>query len=271
MAQFNISDNYRAMARCIWYVLSALNDDPSMQQKGIVTVADYGGKWISSPFQFVRLLSTFPWNAMPIRDVGVHCIYNDSSKHEMIQVIRNLLRKEIRMRFRLHFGSPVETEYALRTFGIDISRQLYPHRDPVVEDGHDDASIEEDILRRQRLDDEWRRSETPYCESTSSVARFPNPQDIIMGRNKTVAERWSGNILFRNVIQQYVQRYIEAQNADSFRVIKTMISIEILHVLKNDYKSRFLARKHVIWHVIDDSEAQSKISQALRMLARDTR
>jgi hypothetical protein len=88
-----------------------------------------------------------------------------------------------------------------------------------------------------------------------------------MGRNKMVAVAWAGNIMYHKVIQQFVHRYIEAQAGD--RIEKTLIAVEILHVLHNKYGARFLARKVTVWEVIDDSEAQKKISQALRMLARD--
>jgi len=129
--------------------------------------------------------------------------------------------------------------------------------------------IEEDIHTRQFLDDEWRQAEAPYRDPLSPIALFPNPQDIIMGRNKTVAPTWSGNILYHKVIQQHVHRYVEAQDMGSNRIEKTLISIKILHLLQNEYKSRFLNREDTRWVVIDNSEAQVKISQTLRMLARE--
>jgi hypothetical protein len=162
----------------------------------------------------------------------------------------------------LHFGSSLETEYSLRSFGIDFSGQLSQSRGPLSTDG-----IEEDICKRQELDEQWRQSEAPYREPSSPIALFPNPQDIIMVRSKMVAVSWVGNILYHKVIEQFVHRYIEAQAGN--RIGKTLIAVEILHLLHNKYRARFLARKDTVWEVIDDAEAQKKISQALRMLARD--
>jgi hypothetical protein len=162
----------------------------------------------------------------------------------------------------LHFGSSLESEYSLRSFGINFPGQLSISNGPLCSDG-----IEEDIRKRQRLDEAWHQSEAPYREPSSPIALFPNPQDIIMGRNKMVAVAWAGNIMYHKVIEQYVHRYIEAQAGD--RIGKTLIAIEILHLLQNQHRARFLARKETVWEVIDDSEAQKKISQALRMLARD--
>jgi len=48
-----------------------------------------------------------------------------------------------------------------------------------------------------------------------------------------------------------------------------MIAVEVLQELHDEHKSRFLSRNDDNWTVIDDSEAQVKISQALRMLARE--
>jgi len=91
-----------------------------------------------------------------------------------------------------------------------------------------------------------------------------------MGRNKAIAVTWPGNILYHKVIQVHVYRYIEAQTVASGRINKTLISVEILHVLKREYNSRFLSRNETNWVAIDDTEAQVKVSQALRMLARET-
>lgn len=130
-------------------------------------------------------------------------------------------------------------------------------------------SVEAEIRHRRQLDDAWRRSEAPFRDPLSPIALFPNPQDIIMGRNKAVAVTWPGNVMYHKLIQQYVHRYIEAQTTDSDWIDKTLVSVEILQVLHDRYKSRFLNRESTQWVVIKDSDAHTKISQALRNLSRD--
>jgi len=90
-----------------------------------------------------------------------------------------------------------------------------------------------------------------------------------MGRNKTVAMTWPGNMVFHKVIQQYVYRYMEVQDSVLGRASKTMIAVEILHLLHNQHISRFLTRENIRWVVVDDSEARTKISQSLRNMARE--
>jgi len=238
-------------------------------EEGIVSICDYRGKWISSPFQFIRLNLTFPTATIPIHYACVHNLYVNSSSVDLIQVLRGALPKDVRTRFRSHSGSALEMEYALKTFGIDVSKELFRDYDPsLTREDQNNESIEEDIRRRQQLDDEYRRSESPFRGVDSPIALFPNPQDIIMGRNKAVATTWSGNVLYRKVIEQHAHRYAEAQVESSLRISKTMIAVEILHLLRDQYKARFLNREDNKWVVIDDSEAQVKISQALRTLAK---
>jgi len=164
----------------------------------------------------------------------------------------------------------LEMEYALRTFGIDVSNELFRDHDPSLPSSDDyNEGIEEDIRRRQYLDDEYRRYESSFRGVESPIALFPNPQDIIMGRNKAVALTWTGNVLYRKVIEEHVHRYIVAQVASSDRISKTMIAVEVLHLLQDQYKARFLNREDDRWVVVDDSEAQVKISQALRASAKE--
>jgi len=207
---------------------------------------------------------------MPIHIVCAHILCDDTLGYEVVQTIRNALPKSIRMRGRFHRGSSLELRYALGTFGIDVSRQLF-HECTVSSDpqegGHDE-SIEEEIRMRRQLDDESWRSEASYRDINSPIALFPNPQDIIMGRNRLIAAKWHGNILYRKVIQQHVHRYIDIQATGVERIDKTLISVEILHIFQKQYGSRFLTRNCTSWSVIDDSEAQTKISQTLRALVR---
>jgi len=233
-----------------------------MQQKGIVTVGYHGGQWKSSPLHFIRALSVFSMTAAPIHYVSFHFLCTDSSSNDIIPIVRNLLPKDSRTRARWHIGSSLELEYAMRTFGIDVSRQLF------LDDQGAEQRIEEDIRRRQQRDDEWRRSEAPYRESTSPIALSPNPQDILMGRSK-IAATWSGNVAYHKLIEQRVHRYLDAQGGSSDRIDKTLISLEILLLLRNQYQSRFLTRENTTWVVIDDSEAQKKISRSLRLLAKE--
>jgi len=76
-----------------------------------------------------------------------------------------------------------------------------------------------------------------------------------MGRNKAVSATWPGNIMYRKVVQDNLHRYIEARRLSLGWIEKTLISLEILQILKNEYGSRFLSRNQSNWVAIDDAEA----------------
>jgi len=241
-----------------------------LQRNGLVTVVEDGEEWVSSLFQLANVAKVCRFDAMLARDVCMHCIVSSTSREVLVQGLRGLLPlRELRMRVRTHVGSPIEIDYVLRTFGIDVSDILFPQNDPLIDNDAVTDSIEADIRERQRLDDEWRELEAPYREPTSPIALFPNSQDIIVGRNKAVAKTWSGNVTFRRLIDDNVHRYVEAQVSGTARARKTLIAVEIFCILQNQYKARFLAREETRWVVVDDVEARKKITQALRALARE--
>jgi len=223
LSRYDLSDCL-AFARKVWYVLSATEDDPIMQQKGLVTVGDYRGSWMSSPLQLVQHLSAYPFHAIPIHMSSLHALYTNVFKYDIVRIIRLASPEEIRMRNRLHHGSPIEIDYALRSFGIDLSTQLLRESFSSTDNLSDhDEDIEDDIRQRQRLDDEWRQSEAPYRDPRSPIALVPNPQDVILGRNKNIASTWPRNIMYNKLVKDRVDRYIEAQTLSSGRIDKTFI------------------------------------------------
>jgi len=269
LSRWDLSD-YKALARCMWYTDSITEDDPNIQRKGVVTVVDGADAWKYSPIQALHFMTVYPLDSTPFHEVSMHGLYNDTTMDAVIRRFRRILPNDHRMRLRLHFGSTIETIYSLRAFGIDVSHQLSASQ----RDGNDDSlipfdGIEESIKKRQQLDEEWRRSEAPYRDPNSVMALFPNPQDVIMGRNRLIAWVWSGNVMYQGVVQQYVPRYAALlSSGGTDRIEKTLISVEIHHLLRKKYNSTFLERKDDTWVVVDDAEVQTKIGVYLRKLVR---
>jgi len=237
-----------------------------MQRRGVVNIVDCADAWKFSAVKIFHFMTQYPTDSTPFHHISMHILYNDTTLDTMIRRFRRILLDDYRMRVRLHYGSTLETEYSLRTFGLDVAGQLPAHVKPKTHEVYD--GIEESIRTRQRLDEECRQREAPHRDPGSPIALFPNPQDVIMGRNKVVSATWSGNILYNKVIQQYADRYVRLQSGVTDRVEKTMISLEILHLFRSQYHARFLTRNDDSWTVVDDVDGQKKISHALRNLAR---
>lgn len=263
--QWDVVDNFKSMTRCFWYQHQIILDNPQMQRKGIVAIGDLRGKWMSTPLQIIQYLSSLKGASTTYHESSFHIIYDDPSLDTMIRALRRIFPKDKHLRYRLHCGSSIEIEYVLRSFGIDLSGNILG-----LGGGTHPFSSEatlQDFLQRQQAEEERRLSEAPYTLPTSRTALFPNLQDIIMGRNKLVAESWPGNIAYRKLIEHYSYRYATVQSAD--RLDKTLVALDFMHTLQRQHGSRFLARKDTVWEVIDDVEAQKKVSHGLRFVARD--
>jgi hypothetical protein len=258
--------NAKAFGRCSFYVLSAIDDYPEMQRKGVVSIGDFRGKWKNSFLQVIQYIGGVKESTdnLPCHNATSHLLYDDPNANTFIQGIRAVLKKDHRLRHRFHYGSTMEIDYSLKSFGIDLSDCLDVDSatGPMSLQG-----IEEDIHRREKIDDEWRRAESPYRDPASRVALFPNQQDVILGRNKKIAMVWPGNIAYNKLIEEQAHHYIAVEGLD--RIAKTSIAIQTLRILNSDYRARFLSRKDTGWEVLDDVEAQRKVSQALRNAARE--
>ena len=267
LCNWDVSDPF-VFGRCMYYIGSALEGYPEMQRKGIVSIGDFRGKWKSSFLQVIKVIGggKDALDNLPYHNATSHLLYDDANVNTFIQGIRAVLNKEHRLRHRFHNGSALEIDYSLRSFGINLSDclPLDSTRGPMSAHG-----IEQDIQRRQKMDEEWRQSEAPYRDPASRKALSPNPQDIILGRNKKIAAGWRGNIAYNQLIEKYVSEYIAVGDQD--RIAKTAIAIQVVRVVRYEFKARFLSRKDTEWEVMDDIEAQRKVSQALRNAARESK
>lgn len=272
--EWDLGRNSQAMVRSFWYCQSCTMDLPDNQKKGLVVIGDLRGQWKSSSMEMLSFLASpqvrYLTTNFPHNWVSTHMLVDDPKLESFMRANRAFLRKDNRLRYRVHYGSSMEIGYSLRTFGIDIMDYL--------QDGTAGAALaryhmENDLLASEMIEEKWLQLELPYRQASSLVALHPNPQDVIMGRKGT-SIAWPGNLHYNRVIEDNVHRYIDAREGSGDRMSKTLIAIEVLYILQNNHQVRFLRQKKnndgiMLWEAIDDEEAQKKISQALRRLSRD--
>lgn len=253
-----------ALERALHYCQLGIEDYPEIQQAGVVNAGELRGTWKSPTLQVCQLLSRIAHRVdnLPYYTASIHTLYDNAALNTFIQSFRPLFKQHHRVRHRIHLGSSMEIEYLMRTFGVNLTDCLSPN----AEEGPLFQELEEDIRERIRIDEEWRKSEAPYRDPTSRTALVPNPQDILMGKKSKIAAMWSGNVTYHRIVEQQAYRYVEAQGKD--RIDKTLITLETIHVLQNQYQARFLIRKETTWEVADSADVQIKVSQALRTMAR---
>ena len=265
VSAWDVVGNPRGLMRCIWYTRGIIQDDPEMQRRGVVIVADFTGKWIASPLQSLRFTKSVTHslvNNAAFRVACIHMLFDGTSFDTFFHAARGNHNKENRLRHRVHFGSPLELQYSLRSFGIIIDDRLTSSSSvpaPAIGDG---------IAMRQRVEEQWWQSEARFRNPNSDEALYPNPQDVILGRNKTFTANWPGNIAYNNLILLEAHRYAAAEGEDRF--VKTSILLEIARVLKTTYHARFLVRRGTSkWKALSEAEIPKKISQSMRMAAQE--
>jgi hypothetical protein len=259
-----------ALIRSIWYTLSAIEDDEDMQRNGVVMIGDWQGPFRHSPYDNMVFLSKIQpiVPSWALRTESVHSVYGHGSFLALFQTLFAAASKHLRVRHRFHFGSQLETTYSLRTFGIDMGEVPNSSESSwSILPGSKVTTIDEYIQRRTLAEEQWREEEKVFQEPSAMVALVPNPHDILMGRSK-FASRWPGNMLYHSMIAQYAPRYIVPDSKS--RIDKTLLTMEVIHALQNDYGSRFLSRKDTRWVVAADAAIQKKVNQSLRLEARST-
>jgi hypothetical protein len=261
LRQWDVSKaNYTPFTRSLIYVQLAIHDDQDMQRNGVVTIFDLRGTWRSSTMEMLEFLTSVAneCNDIPFHMASIHILCDNASSQEFLPSFRALFKREHRLRTRFHFGSVEGISSSLRTFGIDLGTfsevGLSTSATPVG------VAIEADIAKREQFDEWWRQSEAPYKEPTSQKALVPNPHDVILGRNKKIATSWPGNIVYNTLIVEYAQRYVQAQGYFD----KTVIALEIIHILQKEYQARFLWRNDIGWEAFAREWVHQKVSQSLR-------
>lgn len=209
--------------------------------------------------------------SQPDHTVAMHFLVEDAAVNSIVKTTQTFFPLEQRIRCRIHFGSAMEIRYSLQTYGIEL-----PDEDGSISADTPNCSqasfynplladaMESKILEWQAKDKEWRESEAPFRDETSRIAMCPNPQDILLGRNKMIASKWPGNVTYGKVIRVSAQRYMEEQD----RLVRMTMAMHIVDTLQHRYKARFLMRKESCWEAATESEIKSKVSQALRDEAR---
>ena len=265
ISQWDVLTNPVALTRCMFFIqMTTLEDNPEIQMKPIVSVSDFRGTWTSPPLkvlQFLGTLSEYVDNCHFI--AATHVLYDDVNFDRFVRALRPRFKRDVRLRYRFHFGSDLEVDYSLRTFGVYLGDCLNVNSEigPMSK-----AGMQEAIHQFKLTDEQWRQAEAPYLHLSSTVALHPNKEDIILGRSKKIAPTWPGNLNFTKVVKEMAFRYVEAKGKARFE--KSNIVQEVIHILSVIHHSRFLARKDTHWETVDCAEAQQKVSQALRNEAR---
>ncbi|CAJ1936694.1 unnamed protein product [Cylindrotheca closterium] len=112
-----------------YFFVNILSSIPDVQRKGIVAVyndATLPGETFTMPgFNFIRESQGF-FDSVPTRYSGIHYCLQAKSHHlalnnALVSLFLNGVPQHARVRTRIHYGSIMELQYQLQSFGIPLS------------------------------------------------------------------------------------------------------------------------------------------------------
>lgn len=248
-----ISSAYFSQIRYAWYQAMAALESEEAQINGMVDVvycvdmADTESNFNQMIVEGGHLLVS-----LPFRMAGLHFCYSDARLRPAMGLIQLVVGQQIRIRFRTHFGSHLEVQYALMTFGIPMKSI------PIRDDGTLKPEINEQYLReRQIKDKEFRRREEDES-LRGGVILYPNLNDVLLGRGRPF-QQYAGN--------QRLNRMVDAHREQYQRIIdrfeKTCLSMDIVKLVQES-GGRFLQRTQHGWERVTDFVAREKVSHSFR-------
>jgi len=246
-----------SILRCYWYLMVSCYDDEIAQKKGSCTVVRLSAarRSVSKLAELARR-SAYNANCAPGRNASFHICYDDSCMDFLIKILRFSAEKATRVRTRAHFGSEIENDYKLMSFGIPCDSLLQKAR-------RNDFSMFEEYIRNIRNRDRRVMQEEEREEAETGVILYPKPKDVLIGRGKSYRDL-PCNVVWDVAMQHAFERF----RTSSTQFEKTCISMEVVKSVQ-DTGSRFLQRDPDGWRILDDVAARQKTSVGFRNRGKD--
>jgi len=253
-------DRPLSVMRCTWYQIRATLEDETVQLKGAVaivycpqnmTLAVSMGKFSS----IIMKLGGIVMN-MPCLTTSNHYCSNDSGLVFLRSLMSKAAGKQKRLRSRSHFGSAVEIQYELMTFGIQCPAFLFALDSEAARFG---LEYFRQYLLRRYVKDRRETNQEQKQAMASGVSLYPNQNDVLVGRGVPYQNFAGNRYLGRLIEESYLERYREVTD----RFEKTCIHMEVMKEIQ-DGGGRFLETTPDGWIVVADEVARSKVWSAFR-------
>jgi hypothetical protein len=191
---------------------------------------------------------------LPVRVCAVHFCYDDLLLRPLMSMLQIALSQPGRLRFRTHFGSHLECQYALMTFGIS------QHVLPVDSLGNMRNKDFVYHIQQCKLKLIMEAQETEMSTTHHGQIDVPTSRDVVLGRGKPYQDH-PGNTRLAGVIDVHRLRFDQLKYGH-----KGALCEEILQIIKTS-NGRFLKRaKQELdgWVQVEDQVAKERISHGFR-------
>lgn len=250
--------SFESWARTMFFMFMSYIKDKEVQRRGLVTISWMHGSSSSTRNDFTIWSRSGPVvDAMPLRiSGGMHCCTDGTSLHPGLVFSIIYGRSHMRVRLRVHAGSPQECLYKLASYGIPL------HALPIGADG--EVNLHEHLHWYNQLETIAESSSTSDKSGLQGDAIIPSPTDILSGGRGKEFMFNPGNLALRKIVEETLPRY----NSQPSRVHKTIIAQEIVQRIKSG-GGRFLNREDAFtWREVDNDMAREKVAHLFRNLRR---
>ena len=245
--------------RAIWYLFNATMQDEDTQRKGMVGIkSNFGQHARQEPLTMFKQVDRVI-SGIPKKIVGMHYCYDDASLKPFVQGFQLFLTREMRNRFRPHFGDADNLLFELQTYGIPTKYH------PILPNGSLSLEYHKEWLNNRRMQEESKSNAESNNDEVDdgNIIMLPRRFDILLGRGKYTREH-TGNLRAVHLVEMHRAEY---ERAGKFA--KTTIAEKILQLI-HEANGRFLKWENYGWVEVDDKVARDKISHFFRHLRSKT-
>jgi len=230
-------------SRAVWYsIMSCLLLDDETQRKGMTAVLYSHNATVQGFLLSFTIQQHTAWvnTCLPFRLTAMHFCMEDETLRKMFSLVAVLMPKEIRTRVRLHYGTNLEVQYALNTFGI-LNESLTIDGNGRVDPNHLQQRIRElRHLEAKKEAREQRQYEKDMYHITDKGDRVVKVRrvtsaDVLLGRGRPYHHHPGNHTMMRLVDEQKSKHDVSSRSA------KKQITEEIVKQIKRN-GGRFLKR-----------------------------
>lgn len=192
-----------------------------VQKKGIICVHYNNGKASRGDGGRAARKVVSALNSLVVKVRAIHVCYSDPLADLVLGLMCDTMEKRFLCRFQTHFGTEIECQYSLMSFGIPLGVL------PLKADGTVDFRHHREWINRveRGANDEILGNSAKELEEKAHGC-LPKHEDVLLGRGRR-GLNWPGNIELRRMVKEAQPRY---ESVDRYN--KQLIAHTIYHRMK---------------------------------------
>ena len=265
-----------ALKRISWYmVMKTLEENEDAQLKGVSNIY-WGSEDCPYNVQGLSLGQITEglkdWGSviprLPCRVTSDHFCFSSCERKNFLSLIRAALGKHLRLRVRTHFGSGVEIQYSLLTYGISCpfhcEQEKYNYHQTFLQRRLAEERIEKQqkglVLEKQRATTNTNRLVDGDEDDEIIYIESPNPNDVLVGRGLPY-QTHIGNLRLGDLVEtKYLSHFMSTDS----KVEKTLINLSVVNDIRQQKLGRFIERTSQGWVLSSDEQARKKVNSCFR-------